>query len=162
MNAAIGGMVFLFLALAGQGWGEGVEVSTAVVPDGSNDALTLPNFIRIREFMLSQGKRNTYCNMYNHNPFWAFKGFNAYLNPPNQQNINCEIEKSGFNTLVIQCSKPDTAYPYWNIDIDATRKELRVRKYYCKRDPKVLIKETAEFFREALAEIARHDSTAGQ
>jgi hypothetical protein len=162
MNVAMGGTVFLFLALAGQAGGSGVEVSTAVVPDGSNEALTLSNFIRIRGYILSQGKRETYCAMYNQNPYWAFKGFNTYLNPPDQSNINCVIGKSEFNTLVIQARDPNGAFNYWNVLLDVPGKALRVKQYGCKREPKVLILEASGFFREALAEITRHDPTAGK
>jgi hypothetical protein len=151
MIPAIAGTVLL--ALGWQADGAEVESSTAIVPDGSNAVLTVANFVRIQGFIIAQGKRRTYCNMYGNNPYWAFPGFNGYLNPPDQSNINCEIGKSEFNTLVIQVMQPRTTY--WNVLLGENGKELRVRKYYSKTDPHVLVQEATEFFREALAEIDR-------
>jgi hypothetical protein len=165
MNAAIGGTALLALALGGQVRGAGIETSTAVVADGSNAVLTIANFVRIQRFILAQGKRKTYSNMYNDNPFWAFPGFNAYLNPPDQRNIDCAIGKSEFNELVIQAAAPQPANQhwsnpgpltqYWRISLDATKKELCVRQDYSKTDPQALVQEAAEYFRVALAEIDR-------
>jgi hypothetical protein len=151
MNLAIAGRVLLAL-----GWladGAEVESSTAIVPDGAHAVLTVANFVRIRGFILAQGKRRTYCNMYGNNPYWAFPRFNAYLNPPDQRNIDCEIGKSEFNTLVIQVMQPITTY--WDVLLDETGKGLCVRQYYSKTDPQILVQEATGFFREALAEIDR-------
>ncbi len=151
MNLAIAGTVLL--ALGWQADGAEVESSTAIVPDDSNAVLTVANFVRIRGFILAQGKRRTYCNMYGNNPYWAFPGFNAYLNPPDQRNVNCEIGKSEFNTLVIQVMQPRTTY--WDVLLGETGKGLSVRQYYSKTDPQVLIQQATGFFRDALAEIDR-------
>jgi len=168
MTAGIGGTALLALALGGQvpGAGARVESSTAVVPDGSHAVLTIANFVRIKRFILAQGKRKTYCNMYNDNPFWAFPGFNAYLNPTGgQESIPSMIGRSEFNELVIEAavaqpanqywSNPGPLTQYWRISLDATKKELRVRQDYSKTDPQALVQEAAEYFRVALAEIDR-------
>jgi len=68
--------------------------------------ITIANLIKIKQFILKKGHRDTYCNMYNNNPAYRTKSFCFYLNPDSgQDNINCDINKSDFNTLVIQ--KPD-------------------------------------------------------
>jgi len=153
MNAAIAVGVLLAVILGVDLPGAKVEFSTAIVADGSNPVLTVANFVLIRKFILSQGKRLTYCNMFSDNPYWPFPGFNSYLNPPDQRNINCEIGRSEFNTLVIQVTAPHTKY--WNVILDEDGKELRVRQYYSKPDPQVLIQEATEFFRRALTEIEK-------
>jgi hypothetical protein len=72
---------------------------------------TTAEFRAIRDFILRQGDRRTYCNMYNRNPHYSFDGFEAYLNPDvGQRNINCEPELSGFDQLVIQDWSTSTIY----------------------------------------------------
>jgi NAD+ synthase/NAD+ synthase (glutamine-hydrolysing) len=142
----------------GTGWrmpiarGTAVESATAAVPGGSNPVLTIENFVRIQKFILAQGNRMTYCTRFSNNPYWAFPGFNAYLNPPNQRNIDCQIGESEFNTLVIQVTGPSTNY--WEVILDEAREELRVQQYYSMKEPRILIQEAAHFFEKALAEIA--------
>jgi hypothetical protein len=151
---AIAGTVLLALVIGWHARGAEAESPIAVVSDGSNMVLTVANFVRIQKFILDQGKRQTYCNMFNDNPYWAFPEFNAYLNPSDQRNINCEIGKSEFNTLVIQVTKlgPNR---YWEVLLDRTKKKLRVQQHYSKTDPQALIKETSGFFQKALTEIDR-------
>jgi len=155
MEIIVAGTVLLMSVIGLQTHDDQVGLSTAVIPDGSNTVLTVANFTRIQKFILDQGKRETYCNKFNNNPYWAFQEFNAYLNPPDQRNIYCEIGKSEFNILVIQANKPGTDYGYWHILLDEPKKELRVLQYYSKKDPQVLIKEVTEFFQKALKEIDR-------
>jgi hypothetical protein len=154
MKTIIADVVLLVLALGGQTHGAAVESSTAVVSDGANPVLTVANFARIKKFILDQGKRQTYCNMFNNNPYWAFREFNAYLNPPDQRNINCVIGKSEFNILVIQETEHG-ANRYWDVLQDETKKELRIQQHYSRTDPQILIKEAAEFFLKALTEIEK-------
>ena len=64
--------------------------------------LNLDNFILIKNFILAQGRRQTYCNMFNDNPAYNIADCYYYLNPDTgQANINCDPTKSDFNTLVI-------------------------------------------------------------
>ena len=67
---------------------------------------SIEEFRRIRDFVLAQGDRMTWCNMYNDNPHYAFYGFDVFLNPDlGQRNINCDPAISGFDTLVIRDPK---------------------------------------------------------
>ena len=67
--------------------------------------ITRENLIRIKQFILRQGRREEYCNMYNNNPAYRTKGYGFYLNPDSgQENINCDLEKSDFNNLTIHKS----------------------------------------------------------
>ena len=71
-----------------------------------NKIITRANLIKIKEFILKNGFRSTYCNMYNNNPAFHGKNFHFYLNPDNgQKNINCDPDKSDFNTLVMRKMK---------------------------------------------------------
>ncbi len=67
--------------------------------------ITRTNLISIKQFILKQGRRETYSNKYNNNPAFRTKRFSFYLNPDTgQENINCDIEKSDFHTLMIRRS----------------------------------------------------------
>ena len=67
--------------------------------------ITRENLITIQQFILKQGKRETYCNRYNNNPASLTKNYRFYLNPdPGQANINCDPKKSGFHNLTIRKS----------------------------------------------------------
>lgn len=68
--------------------------------------ITRGNLIKIQQFILQQGKRETYCNLYNDNPAHRTKNYNFYLNPDTKQkNGNCDLTKSGFHNLTIRTSK---------------------------------------------------------
>lgn len=65
--------------------------------------LNRANLIAIQQFILKQGKTQTYCNMYNNNPAYPVGKYHFYLNPDTDQgNINCDPKLSDFHTLVIQ------------------------------------------------------------
>lgn len=52
--------------------------------------------------------------MYNNNPFYGTRNYSFYLNPDSgQANINCELNKSDFNTLTIR--NPGEANQYRDI-----------------------------------------------
>ena len=73
--------------------------------------MTTDQFQTIKEYILKKGDRQTYCNMYNHNPHLVFGTYHAYLHPSvGQSNINCDPEKSDFNELVIQDWSSDEIY----------------------------------------------------
>jgi len=65
------------------------------------------NLDRIKKYIIAQGRRCTYSNIYNNNPCFALAGVRLYLNPdpgPNGQlqwNINCDVSRGDFNTLVL-------------------------------------------------------------
>ncbi len=73
--------------------------------------LSVQEFETIKSFILENGDRQTYCNMYNNNPHYSFEGFEAYLNPETGQgNINCDPEISDFNEIVIRDQDADPQY----------------------------------------------------
>ncbi len=81
-----------------------VEV-TLYPADPQETLLTKKNLLRVQEWIIQQGSRQTYCSRYNSTPFFETARFNYYLNPdPGQQNINCDLAKSGFHTLAV-CAK---------------------------------------------------------
>lgn len=43
--------------------------------------LRLENVQKIKNFILRNGERKSYCNKYSHNPHLAFLEFGVYLNP---------------------------------------------------------------------------------
>ncbi|NIM15583.1 MAG: hypothetical protein GTO45_26700 [Candidatus Aminicenantes bacterium] len=73
--------------------------------ESAEKTITRENLIKIKQFILEQGNRETYCNMYNNNPAYQTKNFRFYLNPDSgQENINCDPKKSGFHNLTIRNS----------------------------------------------------------
>jgi len=64
--------------------------------------LNRTNLMAIQQFILKQGKRQTYSSLYSNNPFYGVDNYFFYLNPDSWQNLNCDPEKSGFHTLVIR------------------------------------------------------------
>jgi len=48
------------------------------------EEVTVQSFKDIVSFILKNGDRQTYCNMYNNNPHYRLEGFDIYLNPIHQ------------------------------------------------------------------------------
>ena len=65
--------------------------------------VTRDNLQKIKQFILQNGRRETYCNKFNNNPAYHTKEFQLYLDPDaGQLNGNCDPAKSDFNTLTIR------------------------------------------------------------
>lgn len=96
--AAIGGL------LVGQVSAETLHVRLCVREKKADEkTITRANLIRIKRFVLRQGKRETYCNMYNNNPAYQTREYQFYLNPDSgQENSNCDPRKSDFHNLTIR------------------------------------------------------------
>ena len=69
--------------------------------------LNKKNLDKVKRHIITNGDRCTYVNKYNNNPCWAVSEFQFYLNPDpgpdghRQWNINCDIARGDFNTLVV-------------------------------------------------------------
>jgi hypothetical protein len=73
-------------------------------------------FESIKTFILTNGDRETYSNMYNDNPHYSFDGFESYLNPDiGQFNPDCDTSKSDFNEIVIRDQNAIPQYYYIRI-----------------------------------------------
>lgn len=83
---------------------ETISVCVKIRQNGNEEKIiTHENLIKIKQFILKNGQHETYGNMYNNNPAYHTKGFCFYLNPDSgQQNINCDVAKSDFNSLIIR------------------------------------------------------------
>ncbi|WP_276381827.1 hypothetical protein [Flavobacterium sp. H4147] len=69
---------------------------------------SIDDFEKVRGFILEKGQRKTYRNYDNHNPYYDFKKFEAYLGADiGQQNINNDPQLSNFNELTL---KDDNQY----------------------------------------------------
>ena len=75
-----------------------------VTAGAQNDSILDKNlFNEIKRFILAQGLRQTYCSMFGNNPAYFVESCSYYLNPDTgQENIDCDPEKSDFDTLVIR------------------------------------------------------------
>jgi hypothetical protein len=100
-------IIILFFG-AFKSYAETLDVNVRIRNDLSDEKLiNRTNLTTIKQFIIKKGFRETYCQLYNNNPAYHSKRFAFYLNPDTrQQNINCEIDKSDFQTLVVR--GPDT------------------------------------------------------
>ena len=81
-----------------------VEARLRILEKDSDETIvTKANLDTIKDFILKQGFRETYCNMYGNNPAYTTANYAFYLNPDTgQENINCDLNKSDFNSLTIR------------------------------------------------------------
>ncbi|HPE76219.1 MAG TPA: T9SS type A sorting domain-containing protein [Draconibacterium sp.] len=78
--------------------------------------VSVDSFESIKTFVLTNGDRETYSNMYNDNPHFHFEEFELYLNPDiGQANINCDTSKSDFNEVVIKDQNANPQYYYVHV-----------------------------------------------
>jgi hypothetical protein len=79
-----------------------------------SEMLTVKKFQDIVDFILKNGDRQTYCNMFNNNPHYKLEGFDIFLDPINQS-INWSEDKlsnkiSDYDKIVIQDFQTDVTY----------------------------------------------------
>jgi hypothetical protein len=92
--------------------GEPRDRQLIAVP-ADDPVLNKANLDIIKRYIIANGARCTYSNMYNNNPCWALSEFSFYLNPdpgPDghpQWNIDCDVTRGDFNTLVIKNKDDD-------------------------------------------------------
>ena len=103
-TAMCGPLLLALLSCMAQVSAETVNVQLRIRQKKSEDkTVTRENLIKIQQFILQQGKRETYCNMYNNNPAYHTRGYRFYLNPDSgQENADCDPTKSGFHSLTIR------------------------------------------------------------
>lgn len=113
--------------------------------------LTPENFTAIKKHILAKGDRETFCNMYNHNPHIELGGLDCYLLPETgQANINCDPAKSDFDTFVIRTN--DLKY----LHVTLTKKgALTFVEHYKNTSQEALKARATEFFNRALAAIKK-------
>lgn len=112
----------------------------------TDEVLTAAAFNQIKDHILAQGDRQTYCNMFNNNPHIALGDMDIYLNPDTgQQNINCDLALSGFNQMVIRTREP---WKYYRVQLNLkdTGPDLIIQEG---TDPE----ELSELFQEALSAL---------
>jgi len=112
----------------------------------TDEVLTAAAFNQIKDHILAQGDRQTYCNMFNNNPHIALGDMDIYLNPDTgQQNINCDLTLSEFNYMVIRTREP---WKYYRVQLNlkATGPDLIIQEG---TDPE----ELSELFQEALSAL---------
>jgi hypothetical protein len=91
----------LVLFLSGVAWAQNLEAQVRI--GQQEETISRKNLVKIKEFILKQGKRETYCNMFNNNPAHRTKNYHFYLNPDTgQENVECDPAKSDFNSLTIR------------------------------------------------------------
>ncbi len=95
---------------------EAAPALVAEAPQETDGVLTAAAFNQIKDHILAQGDRQTYCNMFNNNPHVVLGDMDIYLNPDTgQQNINCDLELSGFNHMVIRAREP---WKYYRVQLN--------------------------------------------
>lgn len=97
------------IRLKGRTGSVALRIDARIHPMKQNEPLRYDSILNhanlgaIKNFILKQGKTQTYCQMFNDNPFWEIKPYQFYLNPdPGPFNVDCDPLKSDFHTLVIR------------------------------------------------------------
>jgi hypothetical protein len=115
------------------------------------DVINRANLIKIKEFILKKGLRETYCNLYNNNPAYHTEGYAYYLNPDSgQENVNCELDKSDFNNLTIR--GPGEKNQYRTVDFLDEHYVLITVSWPTEN---LSVSQTREFVVEAMKKILR-------
>ncbi|AUX25820.1 uncharacterized protein SOCEGT47_063720 [Sorangium cellulosum] len=108
-------VAMLILSLAACAQGQPTRMKTTM-PSSEQQILSKGNLDRVKRYILESGERCTYSNRYNNNPCVRLPQLSLYLNPdpgPDghpQWNINCDITRGDFNTLVVHEEGGDSAY----------------------------------------------------
>lgn len=96
----------LLLTLAGslpQAFAETIDVRLRISQQRAEGTITRENLIKIKKFILQQGRRETYSNAFSNNPAYHSDSFRFYLDPDSgQENSTCDPEKSDFHILTIR------------------------------------------------------------
>lgn len=145
-------LIILFFG-AFQSYAETVDVNIRIRNDSSDEkVINRTNLTTIKQFIIEKGIRETYCKMYNNNPAYYSKRFSFYLNPDTEgQNINCEIDKSDFQILVIRGPNiPNGKSQYCHI---AFNNESYVDISISRPAENISISQIREFVVEAMKEI---------
>lgn len=80
--------------------------------------LNKANLDRVKAYLLQHGERCFYSNRFNHSPCLVLPDMHLFLDPdpgPDgnpQWNLNCEVSKGDFNTLVVLAGEPDDRYQW--------------------------------------------------
>lgn len=146
-------VLLLVMALAVlQAYGRTVDLVLRIDNAKSDeDVINRANLIKIKEFILKKGLRETYCNMYNNNPAYRTENYAYYLNPDSgQENINCEVGKSDFNNLTIR--RPGEKNQYRTVDF-LDEHYVLITVSWPTED--LSVSQTREFVVEAIKEILR-------
>ncbi|MBN1972343.1 MAG: hypothetical protein JW787_01795 [Sedimentisphaerales bacterium] len=106
-------LIVLYLSIS-QSYAETIELNLRIRNDKNDEKIiNRASLTTIKEFIIKNGLRETYSQMFNNNPAYHSKQFAFYLNPDTgQANINCELDKSDFQTLVIRDSQRKNQYCY--------------------------------------------------
>jgi hypothetical protein len=129
--------------------------------NGEKEAILNKNILdRIKRYILQSGQRETYCNMFNDNPHFSTEHYDFYLNPDPggpvnhpQWNINCDLKKGDFNTLVIRTkdgSGADYRDQYRHITF-LTKFDIQLEVYDA--DPDMPVSRIREFPERAIQEF---------
>ncbi len=112
MKKVVAALSLFAILMSSHSFAKDVTVSLRIRNDkGEEKVINWENLTRIKKFIIAQGKRQTYCNMYNNNPFYSTKNYSFHLNPDTgQQNIDCQPDKSDFNDLTIHFSGDNDQY----------------------------------------------------
>ena len=146
MRLSLTTILILILVSGCSGSHESTPSQSAEAPQQVDVVLTAAAFNQIKDHILADGDRQTYCNMFNNNPHVTLGNMDIYLNPDTgQQNINCNLKLSAFNHMVIRTRDPRKYYRV-QLNLKATGPDLIIQE---ETDPEELSKR----FQEALSEL---------
>lgn len=90
------------------------------------NAFSGDTFVSIKRFILAKGDRQTFGNMYSHNPHYAFGGVDAFLLPDvGQRNVACDPALSDFDGIVLRTNRVEGP-AYDEVRFDRARGQIVV------------------------------------
>lgn len=105
-----------------------------VAPIDISNILSYNQFQAIKQFVLNKGKTQTYCNMYNDNPYYEFVNeVYIYLNPRVQLPRREEASKPDlYNslTMVLWDSREDYPFRYTHLREDVSTEKIYLESDY--------------------------------
>ncbi|MGA1870892.1 MAG: BsuPI-related putative proteinase inhibitor [bacterium] len=127
------------------------DVTIPCFKENEHMVINVEKFKKIRQFIIDQGQRETYCQMYNNNPYYQFSdNFAFYLNPRSQLVDMYDAPVDEFIEITIQ--EMPAPLKYYYIHYDEAAQNICVRS-----SPQEEIEEVEKkidfFFTEALSLI---------
>ena len=148
-KVAVASLLVMFLSVT-QIYAEAVDVSLRTRNEASDEkAITRPNLIAIKRFILNKGLCETYCNRYKENPAYHTENFSFYLNPDSGLS-NRKASESNFHSLTIR-SRNNKSDQYRRVEfLDTHYISISVTW-----PTKITVSQIHEFVIEAMKEILR-------
>lgn len=113
--------VAVLLLVVSAALAETVDVRLRIRDANAKDEVTRANLFNVKQFILAQGLRDTYCEMYNDNPAFHTANFSFFLNPDSvTTRTNAAPHEPDFSSLTIRRQVPGKGNKYTTVEFSDT------------------------------------------